>query len=149
MIDALPPTDLYRKLLKILKCGQFIARVYCKWTCSHPPAFGGWLHVHGMHSSSTIFRAGAWWRPVRFTSVPQWTLSSKRLRPGALLLLDGWNTKVNPWMHSNQPDIPQRGVCIRYQSAAVRGDRCANTCIHSWWRCSSAICSNLQCLHNF
>lgn len=40
MIDALPPTDLYRKLLKILKCSQFIARVYCKWTCSHPPAFG-------------------------------------------------------------------------------------------------------------
>lgn len=79
------------------------------------------LHLSWKHSSSTIFRASAWWRPVRFTSVPQWTLSSKLLHPGVLLLLGGWNTKANPWMHSNQPGIPQRGVCIRISIYCCQG----------------------------
>lgn len=49
--------------------------------------------------------------------------------PGAQLLLDGWYTKAMPWMHSNQPSIPLRGVFVLgYQSSTVMGDRCVNTC---------------------
>lgn len=40
--------------------------------------------------------------------------------PGAPLLLDGRHTKVMPWMQSNQPSIPLRGVFVLgYQSSAV------------------------------
>lgn len=48
---------------------------------------------------------------------------------GAQLSLNGWYTKAMPWMHSNQPSIPLGGVFVfGYQSSAVMGDCCVNTC---------------------
>lgn len=137
MIDTLPPTDCYQKP-KMLKRGQFTE---AKWTCSHSH------YLSWKHSSSAIFRAGAWWRPVRFTSVPQWTLSSKLLHPGALLLLGGWNTKANPWMHSNQPGIPQRDVCVRISICCCQGGL---PCKHMHPAHDGAVVQQFtECLHNF
>lgn len=87
-------------------------------------------HLSWKHSSGTIFRAGCWWRPVRFTSVPQWALSSKLLQERCSY----WMAKIQRRIHEctaiNQAFLREVFV-LGYQSAAVKGDRCVNTCGHS------------------
>lgn len=112
---------------------EYTCRIYCRcmWSGHRLREHATILHhLSWKHSGGTIFRAGCWWRPVRFTSVPQWALSSKLLQERCSYWMATTQRRIHECTAINQAFLREVFV-LGYQSAAVKGDRCVNTCGHS------------------